>query len=286
LSVADLFLCRKAGRDTIHNNAHADANNYKRNPGYHRRCDQTMRSTIFTIVLGLLFGVLALLAQVSPSAVLVADGLKELNQKYHEPLTTEALLRALFDEVQAIRTAAAFKLVELGRKDAIPQIVAALERERVPAAQVSFATAAVDLGAGDGFNALRAMCQNSAWTPAQRMGAAQQLSFLNNEECLEDVLGALRSQDLQAAPLALSVLGRYQHMSKEQCQQVRATVEPLLTSDNPAIKVYASDVLAKFGDDYSSRALDAALAVEKDESARTAMAKALVALASKSGKTP
>jgi hypothetical protein len=238
------------------------------------RHDRFRTPLAFTVILGLT----ALGTQISFASVLVPDGEKQLNEKYHAPLTTDVLLRALDDEVGAIRTAAAFRLAAQGQKDAIRPILAALSRERMPRFQVALAFAAAELGSDDGIRALEGMCANTGWTPTQRMGAAQTLGFFHNEECLGEVLSALRSQDDQAVPIALATLAHYEQVPTERYEEISSVVSHFLRSNNSVIRAYASDVLAKFGDASSAQELDTALAIEKEENARTAMKAALKAL--------
>lgn len=246
-----------------------------------------MKKPMGALVLGLTLGTLALQTQTVSSGELVPDGEKELNEKYHVPLTKEALLRALNDQAPAVRGAAASKLVAQGDKDAIPFILAALARERVVTIRMSLAYDAASLGAEEGTATLKGMCANKESPLVIRMTAAQTSSYLNNEDCLPDVLDALRSHDEQDDPavwVALGVLRRYQRVPAEAAQQIRSLVPPLLKSGDAVRRVDASDVLGKYGDAGSIEQLKAALASEQDDGARKAMTSAITSLESAQAK--
>ena len=246
-----------------------------------------MKTPMRALVFGLMLGALALQTRTVSSGELVPDGEKELNEKYHVPLTKEALLRALNDQAPVVRGAAAFKLVAQGNKDAIPFILAALAREQVVTIRTGLAYAAALLGAEEGTAALKSMCANKESPLVIRMTAAQTSSYLNNEDCLPDVLDALGSHDDQDDPavsVALGVLRRYQRVPEDAAQQIRQLVPPLLKSGDPVRRADASDVLGKFGDATSIRQLKIALAAEQNETARKAMTSAITSLESELAK--
>ena len=213
----------------------------------------------------------------------IFDGEKILNEKYHTPLTKDALLSALPDELPAVRSLAASKLAFAGEKDSIPFILAALARERIPVARIGFAYAAAELGAQDGVVALRGMCGDPGWSRARRMEAANMMVAVHNEDCLGDVLDVLRSRDEsqtvdEGAISALCVLLRHNHVPAPELPEVRRLAAVYLKSDNDATRVYASDVLGKFGDPSSAEDLRRALVVEHEENVQVAITTALKSL--------
>lgn len=210
----------------------------------------------------------------------ILDGEKILNEKYHTPLTKEALFSALRDDLPAVRSLAASKLAFAGEKDALPLILTALTKETSPGDRILFAYAAAELGAQDGFAALRGMCGDRAWSRVRRMNAANMMVALHNEDCLGDVLEVLRSRDEsqivdEGAISALCVLPRHSNIPASELPELRRLAAAYLKSDNAATRVYASDVLGKFGDSSSAEDLRRALGVEHEENVQVAITRAL-----------
>jgi|ERR1700693_5117507 len=231
--------------------------------------------------------VIALAAGASQQPLLsdipVVDGEKLLNEKYHTPLTREALLSALYDSDSSVRVLAASKLAAAGQKDVVPFILAALERESVPGARMTLALIAARLREPAGIVALEGMCGNLNWDSGLRMSAAQTMDQLNRDDCLPDILSFLSApDDNQAAIMALNSL-HYHHdqASAEQIQEIRRFVPTFLKNADPMVRVYASEVLGKFGDSSSALDLRNALAIEHVESAMDAMSAALSVLEKK-----
>jgi HEAT repeat protein len=234
-------------------------------------------------LVALLFGIVLSVAIAFPVAaeVFVGDGVKILEQKYHTPLTKDALVAALRDNLPVVRGAAAARLAFSKEKDTVPSILAALAIESSTSIKILFASSAAKLGAQEGFAALRGMCRDSGWSSIDRMQAANMMVSLKNEDCLADVLNVLRSHDNDdavndAANMAISVLLQHKHIPAEELPAIRGLAQVFLRSENPSIRGGASDLLEKYGDSLSADYLRSALAVEQDEAVRKAMAEALL----------
>jgi HEAT repeat protein len=234
-------------------------------------------------LVALLFGIVLSVAIAFPVAaeVFVGDGVKILEQKYHTPLTKDALVAALRDNLPVVRGAAAARLAFSKEKDTVPSILAALAIESSTSIKILFASSAAKLGAQEGFAALRGMCRDSGWSSIDRMQAANMMVSLKNEDCLADVLNVLRSHDNDdavndAANMAISVLLQHKHIPAGELPAIRGLAQVFLRSENPSIRGGASDLLEKYGDSLSADYLRSALAVEQDEAVRKAMAEALL----------
>src|SRR5579864_3490338 len=238
-------------------------------------------------LLAQMFGVVIALAIAFPvvAEVVVGDGVKILEQKYHTPLTKDALVAALRDNLPDVRGAAAARLAFSGEKDTVPSILAALAIES-SSTKILLASSAAELGAQEGFAALRGMCRDSGWSSIHRMEAANMMVGLNNEDCLADVLNVLRSNDSNdavndPANMAVYVLLRHKHIPAEELPAIRGLAQVFLRSKSPSIRGGASDLLEKYGDSLSAEHLRGALAVEQVEAVRKGMADALRALEAK-----
>src|SRR5579864_4290600 len=239
-----------------------------------------------------MFGLAIALAIAFPVAaeVFVGDGVRILEQKYHTPLTKDALVAALRDNLPDVRGAAAARLSFSGEKETVPSILAALAIES-SSTKILLASSAAELGAQEGFAALRGMCRDSGWSSIHRMEAANMMVGLNNEDCLADVLNVLRSNDSNdavndPANMAVYVLLQHKHIPAEELPAIRGLAQVFLRSENPSIKAGSINLLEKYGDSLSAEYLRGALAVEKDEDVRKAMAEALRALETKPVSSP
>jgi HEAT repeat protein len=252
-----------------------------------------MRITMTRTLVALMFGIVLSVGIEFPTVaeVVVGDGVKILEQKYHTPLTKDALVAALRDNLPVVRGAAAARLAFSKEKDTVPSILAALAIESSPSIKILFASSAAELGAQEGFAALRGMCRDSGWSSIDRMQAANMMIGLENEDCLADVLNVLRSHDNNdavndAANMAISILLQHQHIPAEELPAIRGLAQVFLRSENHAIRAGASDLLEKYGDSLSAEHLRGALAVEQDEAVRKAMVAALRALETKPVASP
>ena len=206
------------------------------------------------------------------------DGEQVLNEKYHTPLSREALLPALLDQDPSIRVAAAAKLTAQFQNDVdvIAALRSSLDRESIHGVRIALAR---DLGAmGDprGIAILRGMCNDSKSSSLDRMVAAQTIDLLGRDDCLPEVFRVLRApDDPQSSTIALNSLYHHEQMTAVQIQELRELVPAFLTGmHNGVERFYAAGVLGRFGDVNSARELREALATELDDVARKAMSDA------------
>ena len=100
---------------------------------------------------------------------------RTLQEKYHIAPTEEGLIGALQHQLPVVRDFAAMRLAESGDKAMIRPILAALAEENLEGSKIILATAAAKLGAAEGFDALKNMCDDRISSPVPRMSAAQSL---------------------------------------------------------------------------------------------------------------
>lgn len=206
-----------------------------------------MTRKLLTLMLGIVLSVPAV------AEAVVGDGEKILEQKYHTRLTKDALVAALRDNLPVVRGAAAARLAFSGKNETVPFILAALAVES-GTNKILLASSAAELGAQEGFAALRGMCQDSGWSSIDRMDAASMMVGLHNEDCLADVLNVLRSHNNydavndpvnDAVNMAVYVLLRHKHIPAEELPAIRGLAQGFLKSANPSIRGGASDLLEK-----------------------------------------
>src|SRR5690348_1283850 len=116
-------------------------------------------------VLFLVAGCIVLTAQ-TPQAAFHAGGppeqvfdVRTLQEKYHIAPTQESLIGALQHQELVVRRFAASWLGRHADKAAIRPILAALAAETDESDKIILATSAARLGAAEGFDALKAMCE-------------------------------------------------------------------------------------------------------------------------------
>lgn len=223
------------------------------------------------------------------AGVRVSDGEVELRRKY-SPLTKDSLLAALRDPTRDVRVLAAIRLADAREHDAVPVIMAMLKTEPTPSVRATLALEAARLGSEEGIAALTGMCRDGSEPVARLAAAEDMLVFLNNEDCLADVVDILRSSydsrsgDIEGILQALSLLPRFKHVPPQQLAEIRRLAPAVLMSHDAIVRAFASDVLDKFGDATAIRQLKDALAAEKDETARKAMTSAITSLESAQAK--
>jgi hypothetical protein len=99
------------------------------------------------------------------------------------PLTKGGLQSALKNGKPEIRYSAAWYLADQGAKDAIPDIFAALEAERVPRAKAYIACALVELGDKRGVQALHRYCGEPEFPMALKQDVTDFLLELHETPC-------------------------------------------------------------------------------------------------------
>jgi hypothetical protein len=206
---------------------------------------------------------------------------RTLQDKYHIASTEEGLTGALQHQEPAVRSFAAVKLAEKGDKAAASPIMAALAVEKVEGVKVIQATSAARLGATEGFNALKSMCEDRTSSPTMRMVAAQSMvNFLGSQECLSDVIDALRSapDDPEAIVEALNLFPRFKQIPQGQLNEIRDLSAGYLKSQYPAFRILASQGVRHLGGPWAISQLRAALDAEKDENVRKVIAQDLVSV--------
>ena len=241
-------------------------------------------------LLGVMYLASAFQTQVAVLAgVRVSDGEAELRRKY-SPLTKASLLAALGDPTLDVRVLAAIRLADSGEHDAVPFIMAMLKMEPTPGVRATLALEAARLGSEEGLAALTGMCRDGSEPVARLAAAEDMLVFLNNEDCLADIVDILRSSydsrsgDIEGILQALRLLLRFKHVPPQQLAEIRRLAPAVLMSHDAIVRAFASDVLAKFGDATSIRQLKDALAAEQDETARRAITSAITSLESAQAK--
>jgi hypothetical protein len=205
---------------------------------------------------------------------------RTLQEKYHIVPTERGLIGALQHREGGVRDFAAIKLADDGDKAAIRPILDALAAEPIEGGKIILAGAAAQLGADEGFNALKSMCGDRSWSPTLRMGAAQTMvNVVGRQECLSDVVEVLRStpapDDFPAPVMALYLLPRFKQISPNQLEEVRDLAAVYLKSDQPAYRIVASQCVRDLGGPWAISQLRAALDAERDEAVRTSIAKDL-----------
>jgi HEAT repeat protein len=101
---------------------------------------------------------------------------------------------------------------------------------------------------------------------------------LNSNACLPDVLDLLESRDANDASYrmeALSLVPGFKDVSEDESQKLLAATLRNLEDTTPAVRLSASDALARLGDATSIPYLRNAIASEQDEVVREQLEDAL-----------
>jgi HEAT repeat protein len=197
---------------------------------------------------------------------------EESLKRHNVGLTSPALIHALGNSDSEVRYLAAQKLAEDKNKEAIPEIARALDSETVPATQINIAFALAQLGDNRGFIALSKSCDDQKIQAGLRVRAAGYLLNLNNESCLQAVMAVLRSDaDFDSRMLALSLLGRFHHISDEDSKSMCAAAVQALTDPTPAVRISASTALVALGNPAAIPALERAVDSETDQAVKNQM---------------
>jgi HEAT repeat protein len=202
----------------------------------------------------------------------------ELLQQHHVALTKTGLLDALRSPEAEVRDLAAAKLAEDKTEDAIPAITQALAAEYVSGTKVNIAFALAQLGNEVGTSTLKETCHKSEINQGLRVRAALYMLDLKSNACLPDVLDLLQSQDEDDAGYrmeALSLVPRFKDVSKDDSQELLAITLRSLEDATPAVRMSASDALARLRDATAIPYLRSAIAAEQDEVVRAQMETAL-----------
>jgi hypothetical protein len=206
---------------------------------------------------------------------------RTLQEKYHIASTEEGLIGALQHQEPVVRSFAAMKLGDDGDKAAIRPIMDALAAEMVDHVKIIQATSAARLGSAEGFNALMSMCEDRSWSPGMRVTAAQNMvNFLGRQECLPDIIDALRSapDDHDSIVGALSLFPRFKQLPPSQLDEIRDLSAMYLKSQDSSFRILASQCVRHLGGPWAISELRAALDAERDENVRKVIAHELVSV--------
>jgi HEAT repeat protein len=100
------------------------------------------------------------------------------------------------------------------------------------------------------------------------MGAAQEVIKLGRNDCLDEIVETLQSDDFMALWMAASMLEQLPNLPASELEEVRNQGQFLLKNKSPALRGAAARLLGKFGDTYSVDSLRSALSTEPDKEAR------------------
>ncbi len=185
--------------------------------------------------------------------------------EYHIGLTKVELLAALKNSSADIRALAATQLSDVGAKDAIPYIAESLVVEKEPLAKVNIAYALTMLGDERGTEALAHTCIQHDTPSGIRFLASRYLLSVDNTSCLGAVLDSIdRATKSEERLEAVSALQDFHDFSKEEFERVNRALLYSLRDRSAAVRIAASDALAKLGGKSDIPNLNAALLKEKD----------------------
>lgn len=238
-------------------------------------------------LLFLVVGCVGLAAQ-TPQASFHAGGPPEqvfderaLQEKFHIAPTEEGLIGALQHRELVVRRFAASWLGRNGDKAAIRPILAALAAETDESDKIILATAAAHLGAAEGFDALKGMCDDRSSSPVLRMSAAQSMLLdLGRQECLSAMLEVLWAPtDYHYADwMALGLLSQLKQVPPSQLDEIRSLSTLYLKNPASDVRMAASHLIRVFGGPWAVSQLQAAQDAEQEENVRTYIAKELSSL--------
>ncbi len=206
---------------------------------------------------------------------------RTLQEKYHIAPTEEGLIGALQHQEAAVRSFAAIRLAYDGDKAAVRPILDALTVEKIEGVKIGLAAAAAQLGADEGLNALKSLCEDRSGSPTMRMIAAQSMILsLGRQECLSDILDVLRIADAlpegyPAASIALNLLAfnRFKQIPPSQLDQVRDVCATYLKNQVPGLRIAAGTCIRDQGGPRAITQLRAAIDAEQDQAVRESLEK-------------
>jgi HEAT repeat protein len=194
------------------------------------------------------------------------DGLR----RHNIALTTPALEVALQGSDPEVRTLAAQHLADVGTKEAIPFISAALHSESITRNQLILALSLARLGSEEGFTYLRNTCDNSALPGYTRMESAQYLIELGDEHCLNATFDVLEGRsDADSQVQALQLLPSFRHLSESDAQRRFNLLVKGLSSKSDLMRITAGEALVGLENISAAPYLQAAVAAERDGQVRS-----------------
>jgi HEAT repeat protein len=217
--------------------------------------------------------------QTSPNTVPVTTIKQELSNYGIVP-NHEGLTIALKDSRRVVRKLAAAELAEQHDVSSAPQIKEALLRESDLSNCLIMAASLLSLGDEVGTTYLEEKCHDSTLAVYVRQEAASRLLAAGNSKCLPDVVDSL-NQSMRDNNSPSEVLVGLKYILNIETippgfeSSINLALSRALGSDNMAVRIVASQCIAKHGDQASAGALNSAVANEKDPSVRKAMREAL-----------
>jgi HEAT repeat protein len=208
---------------------------------------------------------------------LVTDRLAEL----HVPMTKASLISALHNQNPEIRELAASELAAQGARDAINDIVEALDTEPLEAVKMSMAVALADLGDDRGVQLLRQDCADSALPMMIRLKAANHALNLHEISCSQVVVQGLQDNEGAVRCLALSMIPRFKQLPASESAQLRSLLRASLSDPNPTVRFQASSTVRMLGDKSAIPLMEAAIAKETNSGVRSEMEDVLKTLQNK-----
>lgn len=197
---------------------------------------------------------------------------REALQTRHIELTKPSLVAALHNPDAQIRYLAALMLAEDKATDAVPEIVNALKSEKDPETKTNIALALAQLGEQKGFTTLRSTCDSQDVPDHLRLYAAKYMLDIGNEYCLSTVLNILQSKSSAGVrALALSLLPRFEELSKANSQQIIAATVGVLADPLPDVRIDASQTLLRLAAVTAIPALEDAITKETEDTVRSRM---------------
>jgi len=185
-------------------------------------------------------------------------------------ISKQALTIALSNNDPEVRALAANQLAQDHDSDAIPSIEQALSNEKDSRTRVEISSALWALGDSKGANELQAMCSTASLPIAVTIEAVQNLQMvhLSTSGCVTTVLESLKkveSIDYRADILSLFP-AMYIDSTDNQAGQIVSVSENLLsdTTQQPAVRMSASHVLAQIKSSSSAAVVRSALLRESD----------------------
>ncbi|HEY4382798.1 MAG TPA: HEAT repeat domain-containing protein [Acidobacteriaceae bacterium] len=196
-----------------------------------------------------------------PPVETFADGLA----RHHVEPTEPSLIEALHDSDGEVRSLAAAQLAAMDDHPALPAITRALEDERDPQVQVNLAGAATWLGSRRAVDQLQQICQNVNVPSTARLDAARYVSHRELATCfpaIEQIERTDADPDVRVLALQAAVYYRGQE------SKAKALATAALPDLEPTVRIAAADALRSLHATGSIGALDRALQIEGDDTAR------------------
>lgn len=199
-----------------------------------------------------------------PPVETFADQLTE----HHIALTETALIAALQDPDGQVRSLAAAELAAMDDHPALAAILRAVDNERDPQVLVNLAGAATWLGSRHGLEQLQLVCQNTNMPSLARLDAARYVSHRELATCFPAVEQIERTeQDASLRVLAIQSAALY----RGQEDKAGALAVSALADLDPGVRIAAADALKSLHATSATGALNRALQVEGDDTAREHM---------------